>query len=497
MLQVVQYQKTGKVSVEELPSPGCPEGGVLVRTDYSLISAGTEKISVTNTKSSLIQRARKQPDQVKLVIDFLKRDGVISTAKRVLSTLDSYKILGYSASGTVVESRCDEFSPGDKVACAGAGIANHAEMLAVPKNLTARIPSNVDSADAAYTTVGTIAMQGVRQADVRLGENVAVIGLGLIGQITVQLLKASGCRVAGADIDTSLFDLAKKSGCDEVFPSSFDSIDSMLAFTGGIGFDSVIITASTPSDQPAELALKLARKKGKVIIVGAIGMNLPRSPFYEKELDLRMSCSYGPGRYDANYEQRGQDYPPAYVRWTENRNMQSFLQLISSGSIDMKMLTTHTFDINKAPDAYGLITDNTEPYLGILLQYPQREGADKRTINIKTENSKTDKVKITFVGAGSFAKSFLLPPLKSLGTEMVAVSTATAVNAETMARQYGFGQASTESSTIIADKNSNTVFCATQHDTHGQYVLEAVNAGKAVFVEKTPMYKYRTIEKNQ
>ncbi|MCK5741555.1 MAG: bi-domain-containing oxidoreductase [Chlorobi bacterium] len=484
MLQVVQYQKTGEMRVEDFPAPACPAGGILVRTSFSLISAGTEKTSVGNAQVSMIQRAKRQPEQVKTVIDTLKKDGIISTYNKVKSALDSYKVLGYSASGIVIESRCDEFNVGDAVICAGAGKANHAELLAIPKNLAVRIPEGVSLEEAAYTTVGSIAMQGVRQADIRLGETVAVIGLGLLGQITVQLLKASGCRVIGLDIDESLFDTALKYGCDKVFKSDEDAIKSIQAYSRGLGCDSVVITASTGSNQPMELALKLARKKGKVVIVGGIGMNLPRPDFYLKELEIKISCSYGPGRYDPTYEEKGVDYPAAYVRWTENRNMQAFLDLIAEKKMDVKSMTTHTYKVKDAATAYELITGKIpEKFLGILLEYPERKDALNRTISI-SNTAPNGKLGIAFVGAGSFAQSYLMPPLKDTGVDMIGVSTNTPANAETAGRQFGFNKCSTDSSELIKDKDVNAVFCATRHDTHAQYVTESLNAGKSVFVEK-------------
>lgn len=484
MLQIVQYQKSGEVSPRELPAPSCKEGGILVQTHFSLISAGTEKISVENAQSSLLQRARKQPDQVKLVMDSIKKEGIISTAKRVKSKLESYKPLGYSASGVVIESKTSEFSPGNYVAVAGAGYANHAEILSIPKNLAVKIPEGVSFEEAAYTTLGSIAMQGVRQADLRLGENVAVIGLGLLGQITVQLLKASGCRVVGLDVNESLFDMAKKFGCDRTYSSSFENVKEIMAFTDSIGCDAVIITASTSSNQPMELALELARKKGKVVVVGAIGMNVPRGPFYVKELDLTISCSYGPGRYDPNYEERGEDYPPAYVRWTENRNMQAFLELIASGKMDVRSMNTHVFDIHDAKKAYELITGKTsEKFLGVLISYPAKSKAVERSVHIRDTEGK-EKIKLGFIGAGTFAQGHLLPHIGKKDIEYLAVSTETPVNAQSVAEKYDFAISTTDSSEIINNKDVNTIFCATRHDTHAQYIMESVKAGKPIFVEK-------------
>ncbi|MFN8358420.1 MAG: bi-domain-containing oxidoreductase [Candidatus Kapaibacterium sp.] len=484
MLQVVQFQKTGEMLVEELPAPSCRAGGVLVRTVNTLISAGTERTSVASAQSSMLERARSQPEAVKQVIENVKKDGILATYERVKSKLESYKTLGYSASGIVIESRCEEFSPGDRVACAGAQFANHAEIISVPKNLTTKIPDNVSFAEAAYTTLGAIALQGVRQADLRLGETVAVIGLGLLGQLTVQFLKASGCRVVGLDINENLFEMAKKYGCDATFPSSRDSAASIRAFTRGLGTDAVIITASTSSDEPMLLSLDIARKKSPIVIVGAVPMNVPRSPFYEKELELKISCSYGPGRYDPSYEEGGNDYPAGYVRWTENRNMGAFLDLIADGKVDVKSMTTHHFPVTAAKDAYDLITGKkSEPYLGIVLDYPERKEALNRTVKVSNFEKKSS-IGIGFVGLGSFAESMLMPPLKSAKVDFVGVSTGTPVNAKSAAQKYGFRVCSTDSMEIIKNKDVNAIFCASRHDSHARYVLAAIAERKPIFVEK-------------
>jgi polar amino acid transport system substrate-binding protein len=469
--------------VEELPAPVCPKGGILVRTAYSLISAGTEKTSVTSTKQPLLIRAKNQPEQVRALLDFVKKEGLRKAIDKVRNKLDSYKSLGYSASGIVVESDCDDFSPGDNVACAGAGFAVHAEYLAIPRNLAVRIPEGVDIADAAYTTVGTIALQGIRQAEVRLGETVAVIGLGLLGLITVQLLKASGCRVVGLDVSSISLENGLKYSCDLVYPSSSTSIDSINYFTRGLGCDKVIITASTSSNSPMELALKLSRKRGIVVIVGAIGMNLPRSPFYEKEIDIRISTSYGPGRYDTNYELRGADYPAAYVRWTERRNMEAILDMIAMSKLDVKSMSSHVFPIREASKAYDLITSGTEPFMGILLSYDANTG-DIHHIMQHASNNSLKKLNIGFIGAGNFAQSSLLPNIKGNDISLIGVSTETAVNAVTAGKQFGFGYSSTDSESIIADEKVNTVFISTRHDSHAGFVLAAIKNKKPVFVEK-------------
>lgn len=487
MKQVLQYQKNGKIEVVDLPPPQCPQEGILVRTAWSLISAGTEKTSVDNAKGSLLERAKKQPDQVKLVMDTIKKQGVKETARRVQAKLDSYKQLGYSASGIVVESKCREFSVGDRVAVGGAGLANHAEYVAIPKNLAVKVPDHVELDEAAYATVGAIAMQGFRQAEPSLGDNVAVIGLGLIGQMTVQYLTAAGCKVIGLDIDESLFPIAEESGCDLVLRSSSDAIQQILAFTDGHGCDSVIITAGTSSSEPLNMAMEITRKRGTVVIVGAVGMDLKRHPFYKKEIKLTISSSYGPGRYDPDYEERGIDYPYAYVRWTENRIMKSVLDLIGRGDLDVDMLTTHRYQIAKAQEAYKLVSGETEEkYLGILLQYPQSEERANLAsiVEIDSFEKKDGEIGLGIIGAGQFAQNYLLPPLKALGTKPIILSTSTPANAKSLGGHFGFGKVTTDGSEVISDKDVDLVVCATRHDSHAQYVLEAIKAKKDVFCEK-------------
>jgi polar amino acid transport system substrate-binding protein len=485
MLQVIQHQKSGDILVEDLPAPLCPENGILVQNYFSLISAGTEKFSVEKAKSSLIERARKQPEDVKMVIDFVKKEGIAKTAKRVLNALDSYKLLGYSSAGVVLESTCDEFKPGDRVACGGAGYANHAEVVAVPKNLAVHLPDNISFEEASFTTLGAIAMQGFRQADPRLGETVAVVGLGLLGQITVQLLRAAGCRVVGLDINEDLFEAAKKYGCEATFLSTKANAANVKAFARGLGCDSVILTASTSSNEPMELALDICRKRGSIVVVGAVGMDIPRGPFYLKEIDLKIACSYGPGRYDTDYEVKGNDYPAAYVRWTENRNMISFVDLISSKSIDVKSMITHTFKVADSAKAYDIIMGKTpEKFTGIVIEYPERKNILSRTVANTKFNSPTDSIKVAMLGAGSFATNNLIPALKTAKVEMAAVTTATSVNASTAAKLHGFKVASTDSLEIIRSKDNNVIFCASRHDSHAEYVLESIKAGKPIFIEK-------------
>lgn len=485
MLQVLQHQKTGEIIVDELPPPQCFPNGILVETHYSLISAGTEKTSIENAQVSLIERARRQPDQVKLVLDFIKKEGLFSTLERVKAKLDSYKVLGYSASGVVIESDCPEFAPGDRVAIAGSGYANHSEICAVPKNLAVKLPENVDLADAAFTTVAAIALQGVRQANPKIGENVAVIGLGLIGQITVQLLKASGCNIIGFDIDETTFANAKDFGCEAVFPSSSEFVKTAIAHTNSMGFDSVIITASTDSNQPLELAIDLLRKKGTIVVVGAVPMNFSRNKFYIKELDLKIATSYGPGRYDPFYEELGIDYPMGYVRWSENRNMQTIVELLNKNQLNFKKLTTHKFSIQDAPKAYKLLSGEIkEKYLGILIEYKHRDNKNQKIISRKIDYQPTDKIRIGFIGAGAFAQNNLLPPLKKSNVDFVAISNLSPISSHNVAHRFGFAREYTNGSDVILDNDVNMVFCATRHDSHAKFVIESIKNKKPIFVEK-------------
>ncbi|MGE3800243.1 MAG: bi-domain-containing oxidoreductase [Candidatus Kapaibacterium sp.] len=489
MLQAVQHQKSGEIEVKELPAPTVRSGWIVVATQASLISAGTERASVEKSKASLIERARKQPEDVRQVIDMAKKEGVLNTIRKVQNKLDSYRALGYSAAGVVLESGCDEFAPGDRVACAGAGYAVHAEVISVPKNLAVKLPENVSFEDASFTTLGAIALQGIRQADPRLGENVAVIGLGLLGQLTVGMLKANGCRVIGLDIDESQFSLAKEFGADATAPSNGDAVNVVESFTRGIGADAVIITAGTSSNAPMELAIKMTRKKGRIVVVGAVGMDLPRSPFYEKELEITISCSYGPGRYDPGYEEEGHDYPAGYVRWTENRNMEAVLDMIASGALNVGRIITHRYPITQAATAYDLITGKiNESFVGVVLTYPEKaEGNLQRTISLNPKSAipnPQSNIRLGFIGAGSFAQGHLIPHLTKLDLNLVAAVTATPANARSVAEKFGFAEASTDSVEIIGGDRTNTLFIATQHDTHGDYVARGLKASKQVFVEK-------------
>jgi polar amino acid transport system substrate-binding protein len=505
MLQLIQNQKTGELFVEDLPAPRLRQGGVLVQNVCSLVSAGTERNSVATAQASLLGKARSRPDLVKQVLDEVKRNGVLATYRKVQARLDNFKELGYSSAGVVIASSVEAFRVGDRVACGGVGYAGHAEQVFVPKNLAAIVPENVTFEEAAFATLGAIALQGVRQADVRLGESVAVIGLGLIGLITVQLLKAAGCRVIGLDINAGNFDFARKTGCDKCILSSDDSSRQVEVFSHGHGVDAVIITAATKSSTPVDLATQYARKKARVVIVGAVGMNLPRTPFYEKELDVRISCSYGPGRYDAGYEEGGNDYPIGYVRWTENRNMQAVLQLIAQQKLEVKSLVTHRFAVQDSLKAYDLITGRIhEKYLGIVIDYPAHDlvvgngkshnGFAAAIMQQRPHVAQQEAAVAGFIGAGNFAQAMLLPPLKKMGVRLRGVATARGVSAKSVAQKHDFEYFLTDADEIIDDPEINAVFIATRHDLHAGLAAAALQKGKAVFVEKPLALSWTELE---
>lgn len=487
MKQLIQNFKTGELYVDELPAPSISSGMVLVENEYSLISAGTEKSTVKVAKATLIGKAKLRPDLVAQVLQNVKKEGLAATINKVRTKLDSLKALGYSTAGSVVASmdKKGQFKPGDRVACAGLDYASHAEIVAVPQNLVVKIPDNVSSEDAAFTTLGSIALQGVRQADPRLGEKVCVIGLGLLGQITCQLLRANGCQVFGIDLDESLVKLAEETADAQALTRGDANLTAACEnFTNGHGFDSIIITAAAPSNDPIELATELARKKGKIIVVGAVKMDIPREPhFYQKELELKISCSYGPGRYDVNYEENGEDYPYAYVRWTEQRNMEAFLDLLSRKAIDLQPLVTHIFDIKEAEKAYDLILGKVEEkYIGILMRYPKEEG--KTSSKMPVNNSPKAAINTGFIGAGSFAQNYLIPNVKAFGASLDGVVNSRGISSKNVADKFQFNFCSSDPQDILQDEKINTVFIATPHSTHAELVISALEAGKAVFVEK-------------
>jgi predicted dehydrogenase/threonine dehydrogenase-like Zn-dependent dehydrogenase len=498
--QLIQNFKSGELYVDEVPVPSLSEGFVLIENTFSLISSGTERGTVKVAQASLLGKAKQRPDLVAQVLQNIRKEGISATLKKVQTKLDSLKALGYSSAGVVLASMDKNglFQPGDRVACAGQDYASHAEIVSVPQNLVARIPDNVSLEEAAFTTLGAIALQGVRQAEPRLGESVCVIGLGLLGQLTCQLLRANGCHVLGIDLSDRLVSLAREHSVDmAVNRNQQDLVNICNSFTKGFGFDSIIITAAAPTNDPIELAAELARKKGKVVIVGAVKMDVPRDPhFYRKELDLRMSCSYGPGRYDGRYEEDGLDYPHAYVRWTEQRNMESFLALVSKGHINLKPLITQQFDIDEAEKAFDIVLGKTqEPHIGILLRYPAHDGKTKTKFQVnELIREKTAIIISGFIGAGSFAQSYLIPNAKSRGAVMHTVTNARGITSKNVAQKFGFAFSSSSSDDVINSNEINTVFIATPHNSHAKLVSAALRAGKNVFVEKPLSIDYAGLE---
>ncbi len=490
MKQVLQSYKTGELKVAEVPAPGVMDGSVLVRTTVSLVSAGTEKMVMDLAKKSLAGKAADRPDLVKKVADKLAKDGVLATAKAVLGKLDQPIPLGYSAAGVVLEcgAGVTKLTPGQRVAAAGAKVANHAEFNLVPVNLSVPIPDGVSDDAAAFVTLGAIALQGVRTANLTLGERVGVIGLGLIGQLTVQLLAANGCRVLGVDLDPAKCSLARALGADEAVVRNGDLDAAVAKLTDGRGLDAVIVCAATDSNDPVELAGELARDRARVVVVGAVPMNVPRRPYYDKELSLLLSRSYGPGRYDPSYEEQGHDYPFGYVRWTEGRNLQAFLELCAAGKVRVDKLITHRFDIAQAEGAYALISGaRQEPFLGVLLTYPDR-GAPERTVPspaLRTARPTAGRPRLSLVGAGSFATAVLAPELAR--REDVALSTvvsARGISARHAAERFGFARCSTDDAAALTEDGCDAVIIATRHELHAAQAAAALEAGKGVFVEK-------------
>ena len=490
MKQLTQKLGSGDMVIQDIPYPQLGKGMVIVKNHYSIISAGTEGSTVQAARKSLIGKAKERPQQVMQVLDTLKKQGPIQTYRAVMKKLDAYSPLGYSCSGEVLEvgEGVTEFEVGDKVACAGAGYANHAEVVAVPINLCVKLDNSSNLKNAAYNTLGAIAMQGVRQADMRIGESCVVIGLGLLGQLTALILKASGVKVIGVDVSEFAINQAVKNNVVDLgLTRNAAGIEEQIQnMTNGIGADAVIIAAATSSLDPVNFAGTIARKKGKVIILGAVPTGFDRDPFwYRKELELKMACSYGPGRYDLNYEEKGIDYPVAYVRWTEKRNMEAFQYLLTSKKIDIGYLTTHEFDFGEAPKGFDLVLNKSEPFTGIALKYDVSKTISKdKIITSDSNNTAQGKINISFIGAGSYAQGNLLPNIPETNeVKRIGVLTNTGTSSKRVAEKFKFQFCATEESDIL-DKSTNTLFIATRHDSHGPYVLKGLESDKHIFVEK-------------
>lgn len=493
MKQVLQSLKTGATELADIPCPSPESGQLLIRTTKSLVSAGTERMMVEFGQAGWIEKARSQPDKVKMVIDKIKADGLLPTIEAVQNKLDQPLALGYCNVGIALEcgSHVAGFSVGDRIASNG----KHAQMVCVSANLCAKIPESVSDDEAAFTVIASIALQGIRLANPTLGETVVVTGLGLIGLIAVQLLKANGCRVIGIDVDPLKLNLAKQFGAEVIDVSSGQNpVEAAMNYSRGRGVDAVIITASSQSNDLVHQAALMSRKRGRIILVGVVGLELSRADFYEKELSFQVSCSYGPGRYDANYEERGNDYPIGFVRWTEQRNFEAVLDMMALGRLDVKPLISHRYALENAHQAYELITSN-EPSLGILFEYPApSELADAVLKNnqIQLVNSSAhslasappERASVGFIGSGNYAVSVLIPAFQKAGAALQAIASRAGVSSVYAGKKFGFKTAATNPDVVIQDAQINTIAIATQHDSHAKYVEAALHAGKNVFVEK-------------
>jgi len=482
----------GEIVVEEVPTPACAENEVLVQNAFSVISAGTEGSSLKNGGKGIIgltSKAKNNPKLVLKAIDMARHEGLGKTLDVIRGQVESkFNPMGYSSSGIVLEigKNITNISVGDRVACGGIGYASHAEIVAVPSNLVCRMLDNVDFNEAAFTTLGAIALQGIRRAKVQLGDKLVVIGLGLIGQITCQILKACGAYVIGIDPINSRVKLARELGADVCLGSGKNAVSEVFQYTNGIGADAVIICAATTSSAPVKQAIQMARKKGKLIVVGAVGMELDRSPLYEKELDFLISCSYGPGRYDPIYEEKGIDYPIGYVRWTENRNMQAFLELLADKKVDVKRLINQVSPIEEADQAYQALKDTGERPITILFRYTMRAKVDMPTkVSLKPLTKVAGKIHVAVIGAGSFARTFHLPNLNRIPLYNIkAIVTKTGSNAKSLAKKYGAEYYTTDYRDVLNDKVVSMVLIATRHNLHAPLIVEAAHAGKNIFVEK-------------
>lgn len=492
MKQVIQNLKGGEVSVVDVPVPSIAPGQVLVKNMASLVSVGTERALLEFAQKNLLSKALERPDLVRQVVEKAKSDGMLSAFDSAKGRLSQPIALGYSSAGYVVEASgsASIFKPGDRVACAGSGYASHAEFITVPENLIVKIPGEMKFEEAAYVTLGAIALQGLRLSKVELGDSIAVIGLGLVGQIVCQLAKTSGCIAYGIDPDVSRTELAKRLGCENVFTSE-KAIEDYVNQTSSLGgVDHVIVCAASSNNRSVELAGRLARHKGDVVVVGDVGMNIPRRTYYEKELNFIVSRSYGPGRYDPLYEEKGIDYPPAYVRWTENRNMEAFLDLIQRQGMDVESLTTHSFDIEDAHEAYSIVTGDSNGHsLAVLLTYPDCSQTTRKTVfrdEVKrSASTRTVIPAVGLIGAGKFAHSVLLPTIKKSGkVDWRGVCTQTGLSAARTADKYGFAYCTTEEDDLYKDESINTIIIATRHNLHAGQVVAALESGKNVFCEK-------------
>ena len=484
MKQILQDMAKGGTTIAEAPAPQVSRGSVVINTRISLISAGTERMLVGFGKASYLEKARQQPEKVKMVLEKIQTDGLMTTIEAVQSKLSQPLVLGYCNVGIVAElgSEVDGFKIGDRVVSNGA----HSDIVKVPKNLCARIPDNVEDAQAAFVVVASIGLQGIRLAEPTLGESFVVTGVGLIGLLTVQLLIAHGCRVLAIDFDDSKLELARQFGAVTCNPGKGeDPVAAGMAFSRGHGVDGVIITASTKVSDPVTQAARMSRKRGRIVMVGVTGLELNRADFYEKELSFQVSCSYGPGRYDSNYEDRGQDYPIGFVRWTEQRNFEAVLDMLASGQLNVKPLISHQFNFEDAALAYQALTDDRSG-LGIILEYTSNvaERAIKEVSLNPAATFNPEVPVLAFVGAGNYASRVLIPAFKAAGAQLHTIVTAGGISGVIHGKKTGFAKASTDLEAALSEPEINTVAVVTRHDTHARFVSQALEAGKNVFVEK-------------
>jgi len=487
MKQIVQNYKKGTLTLEEVPVPACQSGGVLVRTMFSVVSVGTEKMKLKNASMNYLQMARSKPEQLKQVLNSLHQLGPVATYRKVMNKLDSMTPLGYSCAGEVIEvgRNVPNIKVGDLVACAGGGYANHAEINYVPKNLVVKIPAGVDPESASFSTIGAIAMQGFRRAEPQIGETVAVIGLGLIGQILVQIIVASACRAFGFDIDESKNKIALENGAVWTARPELGIAENVVQMSGGYGVDAVILATGTRSNVPVEFSSAIARDRARVVDIGITKMDIPWEPYYMKEMEVRMSRSYGPGRYDHIYEEDGVDYPIGYVRWTEQRNMEAILSLLQQKKIDFQKLITHRFAFKDAEQAYARIVQGEDDFLGVTFFYDRLKEGRVKPIELRTKPLGEAKVSIGVIGAGNFAKTMLLPFLrKEKKVVLDTVATATGISAKDTAIKFGFCKVCTDYKQILDNKAVNTVMILTRHSSHAAFVKESLAVGKNVYVEK-------------
>lgn len=492
MKQVLQDLRSGKTVVADVPCPAVQTGQLLIRSSRTLVSAGTERMLVDFAKSGWIERARQQPDKVRMVLDKVGTDGLLPALDAVINKLDQPLAMGYCNVGVVLEvgRGVAGFAPGDRVASNG----NHAEVVSVPANLCARVPDAVADDEAAFTVAGAVALQGIRLAAPTLGETVVVTGLGLIGLLAVQLLRGQGCRVLGIDMDPDRLDLARRFGADVVdLRSGADPVASARELTRGRGADAVIIATSTDSNEPVHQAAEMSRQRGRIVLVGVTGMTLSRADFFAKELTFQVSCSYGPGRYDSTYEQQGIDYPIGHVRWTEQRNFEAVLDMMADRRVDASPLVSHRFSIHETEHAYSLLSGPGKS-LGILLTYPsvaeQPETLLRQDVvrTSSTESARQQvgqrKCTVGFIGAGNYATSSLIPAFKAANADLVIVTSNNGIRGAHAARKFGFAETSTDVERVISNPLINTAVIATRHDSHAALVVKALNGGKNVFVEK-------------